>query len=151
MKAIYLDMCCFNRPYDDQTQTRIKLETAAKLELQEHIKAGDCRLLWSAVLDYECSRNPYPEHQLAIFKWRELACQVIEANQAIQQKANEMVTHGIRSYDALHAASAMAGQADMFVTTDDRLLSKLRKHSTLLTLFPAEALAILENWYENGS
>ena len=62
-----------------------------------------------------------------------------------------MVTHGIRSYDALHAASAMAGQADMFVTTDDRLLSKLRKHSTLLTLFPAEALAILENWYENGS
>jgi len=23
---IYLDMCCFNRPYDDQTQTRIHLE-----------------------------------------------------------------------------------------------------------------------------
>jgi hypothetical protein len=59
-------MCCFNRPYDDQEQTRIKLETAAKLEIQQHVKAGNCLLLWSAVLDFECSRNPYPEHQYAI-------------------------------------------------------------------------------------
>ena len=40
MKTLYLDMCCFNRPYDDQTQTRIRLETQAKLELQTHVKAG---------------------------------------------------------------------------------------------------------------
>lgn len=151
MKTLYLDMCCFNRPYDDQEQTRIKLETAAKLELQQHIKAGDCRLLWSAILDYECSRNPYADHQWAIFKWRRLACQVIEADQAIQDHAKQLVSHGIRSYDALHAASAMAGQADLFVTTDDRLLRKLRKHTILTTLLPADALADLENWYENGS
>ena len=90
-------------------QTRIKLETAAKLELQAHIKAGDCRLLWSAVLDYECSRNPYPEHQFAIFKWRDLACTIIQADHAIQQHANQLVSLGIGSYDALHAASANSG------------------------------------------
>ncbi len=28
---LYLDLCCFNRPYDDQTQTRIRLETEAKI------------------------------------------------------------------------------------------------------------------------
>jgi len=151
MKTLYLDMCCFNRPYDDQEQTRIKLETAAKLELQEHIKAGDCQLLWSAVLDYECSRNPHPEHQFAIFKWRDLACTIIEADHAIQQHANQLVSLGIGSYDALHAASAIAFKADLFVTTDDRLLGKLRKHTQLKALLPAEALADLENWYENGS
>ena len=70
MRTIYLDMCCFNRPYDDQTQTRIRLETQAKLELQDHVKAGSCHLLWSAALDYKCSRNPYPDNQLAITHWR---------------------------------------------------------------------------------
>ena len=28
---IYLDNCCFNRPYDDQSQPRIRFETQAKL------------------------------------------------------------------------------------------------------------------------
>lgn len=35
---IYLDNCCFNRPYDDQTQIRISLETQAKLYLQDLVK-----------------------------------------------------------------------------------------------------------------
>ncbi len=62
MKLIYLDMCCFNRPYDDQSQARIRLETEAKLLIQENIRQGKCRLAWSAILDFECSKNPYPEH-----------------------------------------------------------------------------------------
>lgn len=28
---VYLDNCCYNRPYDDQTQLRISLESQAKL------------------------------------------------------------------------------------------------------------------------
>jgi len=27
---LYLDNCCFNRPYDDQSQLTVKLETEAK-------------------------------------------------------------------------------------------------------------------------
>ena len=34
---IYLDNCCYNRPYDDQTQLRIELETKAKLFIQQQI------------------------------------------------------------------------------------------------------------------
>ena len=30
---IYLDICCFNCPFDDQSQTRIRFETEAKLEV----------------------------------------------------------------------------------------------------------------------
>ena len=32
---IYLDNCCYNRPYDDQSQIRVSLETQAKLYTQE--------------------------------------------------------------------------------------------------------------------
>jgi hypothetical protein len=30
---IYLDVCCLNRPFDQQSQARIRLETEAILEI----------------------------------------------------------------------------------------------------------------------
>ena len=35
---IYLDNCCFNRPFDDQKQLRIELETKAKTIMQHLVK-----------------------------------------------------------------------------------------------------------------
>ena len=43
----------------------------------------------------------------------------------------------------------MSSQANVFVTTDDRLIKKMRKNNTLATMLPGEAIAFLENWYEN--
>lgn len=34
---IYMDNCCYNRPYDDQTHIRIHLETEAKLHIQDMV------------------------------------------------------------------------------------------------------------------
>ena len=31
---LYLDNCCYNRPYDEQTQFKILMETRAKLHIQ---------------------------------------------------------------------------------------------------------------------
>lgn len=42
---VYLDNCTFNRPFDDQTQIRIKLETEAKLYIQEKIRDGTLELV----------------------------------------------------------------------------------------------------------
>lgn len=58
---------------------------------------------------------------------------------------------GVMEYDALHVASAVVGEARIFVTTDDRLLRSLRRIDNLglLAAPPGEALAFLENWYEN--
>ena len=150
MKSVYLDMCCFNRPYDDQTQPRIRLETEAKLLIQESIHSGRCKLIWSAILDFECSKNPYPEHKQAIFQWRRIACKHILATDPIIAQAQQLEAYGLARYDALHVASAIAAQADLFVTTDDRLLKRCQKAVPALNAHrPAEALAILENWYEN--
>jgi len=38
---LYLDNCCFNRPFDDQTQLKIQLETQAKLAVQNMIYNGE--------------------------------------------------------------------------------------------------------------
>ena len=50
---IYLDMCTFNRPFDDQNQLKIKLETEAKLFIQQGIVDGHYELVWSYILEYE--------------------------------------------------------------------------------------------------
>ena len=50
---IYLDNCCFNRPYDDQSHSTIFLETQAKLGIQENILSGKYQLVWSYILQYE--------------------------------------------------------------------------------------------------
>jgi hypothetical protein len=49
---IYLDNCCFNRPFDDQNQIRINLEAQAKLYVQSLIKDDKIELAWSYILDY---------------------------------------------------------------------------------------------------
>ena len=56
---IYLDNCCYNRPYDDQMQLRISLETQAKLFVQDLIRNNQIELAASYMLMYENEQNPY--------------------------------------------------------------------------------------------
>ena len=55
---IYLDNCCFNRPFDNQKQIRIRIETEAKLFIQEEILPGKFLLAWTYILDYENASKP---------------------------------------------------------------------------------------------
>ena len=70
---IYLDNCCFNRPFDDQHQIRIRIETEAKLFIQEEILEGKIRLAWSYILDYENGANPFLERKETIANWKKRA------------------------------------------------------------------------------
>lgn len=45
---VYLDNCSFNKPFDEQTQPRTRLETEAKLCIQNGVQAGTLELAWSA-------------------------------------------------------------------------------------------------------
>jgi len=119
---IYLDNCCFNRPFDDQKQLRIKLETEAKLKIQEDIRLGSHQLVWSYILDYENSMNPFRERREQITKWRAYSQADIEENKEIVDIATRISQHGIRKMDTLHIACAITAAADYFLTTDDGIL-----------------------------
>ncbi len=56
---VYLDNCCFNRPFDDQDSLTVRLETEAKLQVQSMVKSGVLMLGWFYVLDFENAANPY--------------------------------------------------------------------------------------------
>lgn len=123
---IYLDNCCYNRPFDDQSQIRIHLETQAKLYIQDKIKEGIYHLVWSYILDYENGKNPYEEKRLAISPWRAIASSFIaEETEEILTFAESLVLRGIKTYDALHISCAVAAQCDYFLTIDKKLLNTL--------------------------
>jgi len=68
MMRLYLDNCAFNRPFDDQSHIRVRLEAEAKLYIQGRIKEGNTELVWSYILDIENDQNLFEEKRNAIAK-----------------------------------------------------------------------------------
>ena len=140
---VYLDNCMFNRPFDDQSQIRIRLESEAKLYIQDKIKNRDISLIWSYILNIENDQNPHDERKLAIHKWQNLSSIYITETSNILANANQLLTFGIKSKDALHVASAIEGDANYFLTTDDRLLLGIAKSNMIEGLNPVDYIKVL--------
>ena len=122
---VYLDNCCFNRPFDDQTQLKIKLETDAKLFVQQQILVGEYQLVWSYILSYENAQNPFEERSRSVAAWEEIASENLTETPEILAHARRLIASGIKQKDALHIACAAESACDYFITTDRRLLSTI--------------------------
>jgi predicted nucleic acid-binding protein len=119
---VYLDNCCFNRPYDDQNNLTIEIETKAKLYIQKQIEIGTIDLAWSYMLEYENGKNPYPERKESIKLWKNKAKNYVDENEDVIALAEEISATGVKSSDALHVAAAIISGCDYFITTDKRIL-----------------------------
>jgi predicted nucleic acid-binding protein len=122
MIRIYLDNCCFNRPYDDQSHLKIELETKAKLKIQEMVIAGQLELVTSFILEQENDDNPYLERKIAIEDFLTLATIDIDLSQEIIDIANETGATGLKTKDSLHLACAIVADCEYLLTTDKRFL-----------------------------
>ena len=142
---IYLDNCTFNRPFDNQTDIRIRIETEAKLYIQEKIKTGDLELIWSYILDFENEQNPFNERRISIAKWKKFASIDIEETEDLLNKAHSLVNLGLKAKDALHLASAIEATARYFLTTDDKILNKKPKLIDIIIISPTDFIKELEN------
>ena len=67
---VYLDNCCYNRPFDDQSQLKVRLETEAKLFVQQLMRTGVVEYVWSDMLDKEALDNPFPMQRVKIMAWK---------------------------------------------------------------------------------
>jgi len=121
---VYLDNCCFNRPFDDQKQLRIRLETQAKLAIQEMIKNEKLQLAWSFMMDYENSKNNNISRQFEINKWANLAVEYNIGDDNVLAMAKGFQNIGMKKKDSLHLACAIDSKCEYFITTDDGILKK---------------------------
>lgn len=132
---LYLDMCCYNRPYDDQQQTRIHLETLAKLHIQQLLVSGIYDFIWSFILEFENSKNPYPLRRETIQRFSYRCTQHVDETNVseIVKIAKPIMKSGVKEKDALHVACAIFASCDYFLTTDDRMLKYETKKIKLVT------------------
>jgi len=141
---VYLDNCCFNRPFDDQSSIRVKIETDAKLYVQQMIRTGKIELAWSYILDFENEANPFSERKYTIGKWKSLSIINTVENNAIILKANEFAKKGLRAKDALHVACAIQCGCEYFLTTDDLIQKKLKDNDEIIVYNPIDFIKIIE-------
>ncbi len=128
---VYLDLCCLKRPFDDQSQPRIHLESEAVLALVG-AAAGKVEFLRGAALDLENDQNPLVQRAARVRLWLE-ALPLRDAPVAsLADRIDELIALGFKSFDALHVASAEVLGADALATCDDRFLSAARRHASLL-------------------
>ena len=141
---IYMDNCCFNRPFDDQSNVRIKLETEAKLYIQGKIVNKEIELAWSYIIDYEDQFNPFEERQNTIVKWKSRAVIDIGETTDILNNARLIQKLGVKSKDALHVACSIEAKSDYFLSTDDFLLRKLNGFDKIKAMNPLYFIIALE-------
>jgi hypothetical protein len=141
---VYLDNCCFNRPFDSQGQTRVRLEAEAKLCIQEKIREGALELAWSYILDYENAFNPYEDRRKAISVWRQFASADVGETEPLLKQAHLLALIGLKPKDSLHIACAMAAGCDYFVSTDDAILRRREGVQYIVIIDPPSLVRELE-------
>lgn len=122
---IYLDNCCYNRPYDDQSQLIISMEAMAKLSIQQEIRNNNVDLVTSYILVAENTANKFEEKRNDIQKFIEKYTNTFvseNSSERVKHIATEIMNTGIKLMDACHIACAIIAGCDYFISTDKRLL-----------------------------
>ena len=130
---VYLDACCLNRPFDDQSQPRIRLEAEAIALILEKLHQSEWEWIGSEILLHEVGQNPDLENRQRALSFAALAHQVVETTEKILRRAEELEEAGFDSYDAIHLSSAELGKADVFLTTDDQILKVAARKKSLFS------------------
>ena len=118
---VYLDTCTWCRPFDDQTQDRIREETSAFYEIMLHVDRKDIKIAGSEALlaEIEDIRDEAKRERVRMLVKRGTSL-FVKLDEGVKKIA--VVIERICSLhggDALQVASAKIGGAKYFITTDE--------------------------------
>lgn len=120
MYRIYLDVCCLNRPFDNQLQPRIRLESEAVILILSRFYTNQWQWISSSVIQVEINQTPDPERRKRTRLLIANAHEQIALSPESIKRAKILQEMGFKEFDALHIACAEAGNVDVLFTTDGR-------------------------------
>ena len=143
---LYLNTSALNRPFDDMSSERVRLEAEAVVSLLSAAESGRAELISSEFLEFEIAQNPDRERAVRVASVLTTFRSRVPISPRLAARARELEQFGLRGLDALHVAAAEAGAARLLVTTDDRMVRGARRAGNRLeveVLGPAAALDLL--------
>jgi predicted nucleic acid-binding protein len=124
---IYLDVSCLSRPFDDQSQERVRIEAEAVRLILARCERGDWELTASEMVVIEINANPDRDKRRMTATLLSARVGIIELDQATFTRAAELEKQGLGAADAVHVAVAELHGADVLLTCDDRLLRRVKR------------------------
>ena len=127
---LYLDNCCYNRPYDDQAQEKIHLEGQAVLSIINRSMRGGDEIIGSPALELEIGwTGDVGKKEKVGCLYRQTVTTRAGYTEDVPKLASELSGHtGLKTLDAFHLSFAETAGADFLLTTDakfEKLCSKL--------------------------
>ena len=120
---IYMDVCCLSRPFDDQSQDKVRVETEAVVSLLKRCDTeDDWSLIGSDIITLEISKNPDNVKRQKLLLLHEGAIERIKHNEIIKTRAEEFSAYNVKSIDSIHLATAEYADADVLLTTDVKFI-----------------------------
>ncbi len=121
---IYLDVCCLNRPFDDQRNDRIKLESRAVGLILEGVEGKRFLLYASEIVFDEIENTPDQIKKHDMLSLCKDISEIIMLTEGIEVRGKQLYEKGFSAYDALHLACCEAAGVDVFLTVDDNLIKR---------------------------
>jgi len=135
MLKIYLDNCCYGRPFDDLTQTKIYLEAKAieSILLLYEKKEVSVYTSQAAVFEFSNISDLSKKRQIEDL-YNALLLKEVEYGASVKSRALALREYNIKDMDALHIAFAESAGVDYFITTDKFLLNVSQRVSLKLKI-----------------
>ncbi len=109
---IYLDTNVYQRPFNDQTQKRIRREAEAFVKILDAVQTKRVTLLGSEILDFEIEQIPDQELYNRVKSYLKLCKRILKTNERQLKIAQQLEKDcGFKGRDALHIAPACHGKA----------------------------------------
>ena len=141
---VYLDLCVYNRPFDDQTNESVFIEARAFYIVIKWLEEGKIISIHSDALEYENGLTLNPDRKGRVKSYLSLSKEYIKLSGFSIKRANEIINLGFRGMDALHIAMAEEGKAHYFITCDDGIIDMAEKNQERLKVKVCSILEFLE-------
>ena len=119
---LYLDCCCYSRPFDEQIQIKVHLESEAILTIINECKQNNNEIIGSVALDFEIENIVDFEKKSKVkYLYEQTIATKINYTDNVLKRVKELSElSSIRTLDKFHLAFAENSGANVLLTTDNR-------------------------------
>ena len=134
-KKVYLDICTYCRPFDNQESMRIRLETDAYYLILSAIQKGKYETIITPVhIEEANAHNDIQERMDMLSLFYALKVEYNCNTDIVRARAEELYRLKCGVADSAHIAYAES-TADYFITCDDKLLKRCRRYNVAISVF----------------